>query len=133
MLYFHSTPLYPGQRAGSLVQFNSFWLSHMCDAALPTFCAACAALRACLFWLCQAASSPKVLGRFEHWHEVEPIVAAALEGNITGQDMVGDVLSHSFIQLLNCAPPLLLTNKTAHRWLVPCYLRAASLFLALSP
>jgi hypothetical protein len=35
-----------------------------------------------------------------------------MEGNITGQDMVGDVLAHAFLQNVNCAPPLLLTSKT---------------------
>jgi hypothetical protein len=41
------------------------------------------------------------------------------------------MLSHFFQRHLNCAPPLLLTNRTAHHWLATCYLQAVSLFLAL--
>jgi hypothetical protein len=115
-MYSHTTPSHSGQRAGQLVQFTPFWLSHVCDAALPTFKHPLAHLSACLIWclpdlagacriwLCQDAISATVLGRYEHWLAIEPTVASALEGNITGQDMVGDVLSHLFLRHLNCSP-----------------------------
>jgi hypothetical protein len=77
-----------------------------CIAKAP----ACAALRACLIELCQAARSATVLGWYEHWLAVMSTVAAALEGNITGQDMARDVLAPVFQWHPNCAPPLLLTN-----------------------
>jgi hypothetical protein len=76
-------PLHSEQRAGSLC------------SSLPSVCPIC------VIELCQAANSVTALGGYKLWLAVQPTAAAALEGNITCQDRVRDVLSHEFQRYFN--------------------------------